>query len=130
MEAFLISTGTPAAFYQQLLRCLPFYAGYFMGTLVRKFGFPEYDSPPIVQQLVLCVPFSLLFVTPVIRSINVSQDWWGFAAVLGTFMVEGAFVTERAARYVNEKVLGNTFGQSGDTTTDTAEAIGEQTSKD
>ena len=47
------------------------YVAYFVGTFVRKYGFPSDNSPSLKKQLLLCIPFSLLIVSPYIGIIHI-----------------------------------------------------------
>ena len=113
----VVSIAAEPNFVSEFILSLPFYAAYFFGTIVRKFGFREYRSPPLCQQLILCIPFSLLLVTPLVSD-DFFQRWGTFAMALGTFMIEGAFVTESAARYIEQRLSqGREREEQGSTST-------------
>jgi hypothetical protein len=74
----------------------PFFA-YFFGILVRKIVWPGTNSPPLVHQILLGVPMSLVVVSPLLPVLVATRSQLsGFLVTLGVIMEHGMVVNETA----------------------------------
>lgn len=85
---------------------LPFTA-YFLGIVIRKVAMPGKTSAPLIHQLLLGIPVSLVVVSPFIPVLTaVNGNLVGFLVTSGVIMEHGMLVNETAVshlRTLNEK---------------------------
>ena len=86
---------------------LPFVC-YYMGIRIRYFAkfLRSDDAPPLNEQLIAGVVFSLIAVAPLIPSLRlavVAQDVTAYMLAVVVIMQEGMLLHERAVREVNKR---------------------------
>lgn len=86
---------------------LPF-VSYFMGICIRYYAkfLRSDDAPPLNEQLIAGVAFSLIAVAPLIPSLRlavVAQDVTAYMLATVVIMQEGMFLHEHAVRAVNKR---------------------------
>ena len=86
-----------------ILTGLPFLA-YFSGIIIRKVALPGKNSPPLLHQILLGVPISLIVVSPLIVILNKSftTDISTYLVTLGIIMEHGMIVNETAVKHLNK----------------------------
>lgn len=86
---------------------LPFVC-YYLGICIRYYAkfLRSDDAPPLNEQLIAGVVFSLIAVAPLIPSLRlavVAQDVTAYMLVTVVIMQEGMFLHELAVRQVNKR---------------------------
>lgn len=86
---------------------LPFLA-YFLGIIIRKVALPGKDSPPLVHQLMLGVPMSMVIVGPSIAAVGnaVRSDAGAYLFIMGVLMEHGMLVQETVTKELQERLKG------------------------
>jgi MFS family permease len=81
---------------------LPF-AAFFLGIIVRKFGLPGPNSPPLRCQILLGLPVSLLIVSPVLSVFGGAiHNPPAYLLTLGMMIEQGMLVTETATKHLTD----------------------------
>ena len=83
-----------------ILLGLPF-AAYFLGIVIRKVAMPGKKSTPLIHQLLLGIPVSLVVVSPFIPVLTaVNGNLVGFLVTSGVIMEHGMLVNETAVSHL------------------------------
>ncbi len=81
---------------------LPFLC-YYLGIFIRKIVFPGTNSPPLLHQLLLGVPVSLVVVSPLVPVLaKTISDLPAFLVSLGIIMEHGMLLNETATRHLSQ----------------------------
>ncbi|HET8550223.1 MAG TPA: hypothetical protein VFL57_19565 [Bryobacteraceae bacterium] len=98
---------SPAIVLNMMLWCVPF-AAYFLGIVIRKVALPGKSSPPLRNQLLLGIPFSLIVVSPLLVVFRESgTEPAAYLVTIGIIIEHGMIVTETATRQL-QTLIGNT----------------------
>lgn len=75
-------------------------SSYYFGITIRKYGFSNLDTPPILKQFLVAIPICILVVAPFVAALQGATS-----ANLAAFLVTSAVIMEHGM-FLNEKVAG------------------------
>jgi hypothetical protein len=103
----------PSYFLDAVVLWLPPFVVFFLGIVIRKEVCPGPNSPPLLKQLLMGIPVSLVIVSSLIAGVQLGIDGHipSYIFTLGVLMEHGMLVSETLVQHL-EKLTRMATGET------------------